>query len=117
MKPAVRLIAELNDPNLNQEKLRQKLEPEAGKYLDSYLMVEKPNASRSVLHSLLTNWLAGRECKVRFEIEVDGKIRSKEVTNLKELDELIGDGKTPSTLLRALGKAGQVPSAKKETTA
>jgi hypothetical protein len=107
MKPLVSLflIAGPNDPNPDQEKLRQKLEPEARKYLDSYFTVEEPNASRSVLHSLLTTWLGATGCKVRFEIAVDGEVKGKEVTSVEELNGLIGSGKTPATLLQALGGA------------
>ena len=45
--------------------------------------------------------------KVRFEIRVGGEVKRKEVTNLEELGELIGDGKTPVTLLQALGGTGR----------
>jgi len=107
MKPLVSLflIAGLNDPNPDHEKLRQKLEPEARKYLDSYFTVEVPNASRSVLHSFLTSWLRGRGRTVRFEIEVDGEVKGKEVTSVEELNDLTGPGKSPATLLQALGAA------------
>jgi hypothetical protein len=43
-----------NDPNPDQEKMRQNLEPEAQKYLSLHLKGGAPNASRSALHALLT---------------------------------------------------------------
>ena len=106
MKPRLFLIAGPNDPNPDQEKLRQKLEPEAQKYLESFITAKDiPNSSRFVLRTLLTEWLRGRGRKVRLEVEVGEEVKNKEVTNVKELDELVGDGKTPSTLLQALGSA------------
>ncbi|SRR5216683_1198469 len=111
MKPIVSLslVASLNDPRPDhQEEFRRKLEPEANEWLDCFFKEQNhPNSSRSVLHTLLaTGWLPARGRKVRFEIEVDGKVESREVTNVKELDEMIGDGRTPSTLLQALGGVG-----------
>jgi len=106
MKPLVRLslIAGVNDPSADHEILRQKLEPQAQKWLDSYLKAQEPNSSRSILRTLLaTGWLLVPGRKVCFELEVDGVVKSTEVTNVNELDELIGDHTTPSTFLQALG--------------
>ena|SRR6266849_1197862 len=112
MKPIVSLslVASLNDPRPDhQEEFRRKLEPEANEWLDCFFKEQNhPNSSRSVLHTLLaTGWLLARGRKVRFEIEVDGKVKSKEVTSVEELGGLIGDGKTTSTFLQALGGTGR----------
>lgn len=93
---SIQLIAGLNDPNPHQEKFRQKLQPEVQRYWDS-LFSKHPNSSRAVLHAYLATWLVGRGRKVR--------IGNKEVTNVEELNELLGYDKTLSTLLQALGSA------------
>lgn len=80
---------------------QQKLEPEAQKYLSAHLKGGSPNASRSVLNVLLTDWLL-RGHKVRFALEVDGKAKSKEVTSVEALNSLIGQDQTPATLLQGL---------------
>lgn len=105
MKPLVHvsLVGALNDPNQNQENLRLKLEPVAQKSLDAYFTAEEPSSSRSLLNTqLAAGWLVVDGRKVRFEAELDGATLCKEAANLKELDELIGDGKTPGSLLRFL---------------
>jgi hypothetical protein len=93
-----------NDPTPDQtEKMRQKLQPEVQKYLTTHLKAGSPNASRSALYALLRHWLVGQGRKVRFELEVDGNVKRKEVTRVEELNALIGQGETPATLLRAIG--------------
>jgi hypothetical protein len=109
------LIARANDPNADdQEKMREKLEPDAQRYLSAHLKAGPPNASRVVLHVLLQHWLLGRGRKVRFELEVDGKIKAKELMNVEELDALIGKGRTSAELLRAIGSCpetdGRIPA-------
>ncbi len=81
----------------------EKLEPQAQKYLNSYLKSETFNGPRSVLHEVLRHWVQYDRGKVRLEIDVDGKARRKEITSTAELDSLLGQGQTPSDLLRALG--------------
>ncbi len=67
------LVARPDDPNADdQEEMRQKLEPDAQKYLSAHLKGGTPNASRAVLHVLLEHWLLAHGRKVRFELEVDG---------------------------------------------
>src|ERR1700693_3975657 len=89
------LVARPDDPNSdNQEKMRQKLEPDAQRYLSAHLKGGPPNASRAVLRVLLEHWLLGRGRKVRVELEVDGKVKAKEVTQVEELNALIGQGRT-----------------------
>jgi len=69
-----------------------------------HFTAEEPSSSRSVLRTLLASgWLLVRGRKVRFEVDLNGETVSKEATSLKELDELIGNGKTPATFLRVLG--------------
>ncbi len=82
---------------------REKLEPQAQKYLNSYLKSETFNGPRSVLHAVLRHWVQYDRGQVRLEIDVDGKARRKEITSTAELDSLLGQGQTPSDLLRALG--------------
>jgi hypothetical protein len=102
------LVARLDDPNADdQEKMRQKLEPDAQKYLSTHLKGGPPNASRAVLHVLLQHWLLGRGRRVRFELEVDGKIKGKEVANVEELNSLIGQGRTAAELLQAIGSCAE----------
>jgi hypothetical protein len=85
---------------------RRQLEPQAQKNLDAFSEnQDRPNSARSVLRTILAAWLLGRGRKVRVQFELDGEIKSIEVTNVKELDDLIGDGKTPQTFLQALGNA------------
>jgi hypothetical protein len=81
----------------------RKLEVEAQKYLNSYLKAEAFNGPRSVLHEVLRRWVEYNRGKVRLEIEVDGKTRSKEIASSTELDNLLGQGQTPPDFLRALG--------------
>jgi hypothetical protein len=95
------LVAGLGDPMPDQA--REKLEADAQKYLNSYLKSETPSSSRPVLHELLRHWVEHRRGKVGLEIEVDGKSRRKEITRTEELDNLLGRGRTPADLLRALG--------------
>jgi hypothetical protein len=98
------LVARPDDPNADdQEKMRQKLEPDAQRYLSAHLKGGPPNASRAVLHVLLEHWLLGRGRKVRFELGVDGKIKAKEVTQVEELNALIGQGRTAAEFLQAIG--------------
>jgi hypothetical protein len=105
------LIARPADPDPDdQEKMRQKLEPDAQRYLSAHLKGGLANASRAVLHVLLQHWLLGRGRKVRFELEADGKIKVKEFTELEELNTLIGQGRTPTELLQAIGFATKADS-------
>lgn len=101
------LIARPDDPHAGDlERMRQKLEPDAQRYLSAHLKSGPPNASRAVLYVLLEHWL-GRGQKVRFDFEIDGKIKTKEVTNLEELDALIGKGRTGADLLRIIGSSAE----------
>jgi hypothetical protein len=103
------LVARPDDPNSDdQEKMRQKLEPDAQKYLSAHLKGGAPNASRAVLYVLLQHWLLGRGRRVRFELEVDGRIKAKDVTLVEELNALIGQGRTPAELLQAIGSCAAV---------
>ena len=103
------LVARPDDPNSdNQEKMRQKLEPDAQRYLSAHLKGGPPNASRAVLRVLLEHWLLGRGRKVRFELEVDGKVKAKEVTQVEELNALIGQGRTTAEFLQAIGSCAEV---------
>ena len=103
------LVPRLNDPRPDQqEEFRRKLEPEANEWLGWFFKGQSyPNSSRLVLHTILAAWLLPHERNVRFEIEVGRKVKSKEVTSVAELGELIGEGKTPSTILQALGGTGR----------
>ena len=103
---SVFLVPGPNDPTSNEE--RQKLEGETQRYLSLHLKGGSPNSSRSVLNALLTAWLAGRGRKVRFELTVDGPVRGKEVSTVEELNNLIGQGRTPTALLQALGAASSL---------
>lgn len=104
----VSLIARPDDPNADdQEKMRQKLEPDAQKYLSAHLKGVPPNASRAVLYVLLEHWLLGRGRKVRFELEIDGKIKAKDVTQAEELNALIGQGRTTAEFLQAIGSCAE----------
>jgi len=86
-----------------QEQGWQKLEADAQRYLSLYLKSETVNSSRSVLHEVLRHWVEYHRGTVRLEIEVDGKVRSKEINSTVELDNVLGRGQTPQELLRALG--------------
>src|SRR5258708_3527134 len=77
-----------NDPTPDRD--RERLQHEVQKYLSAHLKSTAPNASRSALCALLSAWLVGRGRRVRFEFDVDGKAKSKEVTAVEELDGLIG---------------------------
>lgn len=101
------LVAGPDDPNPDQEKLRQKLEPETQKYMESFFRAEVPNPYRWLPSLLEIGWFGGRGRKARLEIEVDGKVSCKEVVSVKELNDLIGPGKTPQTLLEAMMPVSQ----------
>ncbi len=90
-----------NDPTPDQE--RQKLQREMQKYLSQHLKGGMPNSSRVALYALTRVWLEGHRGSVRFEFEVDGEGKNKEVTTVEELNRLIGPGQTPQTFLQALG--------------
>jgi hypothetical protein len=90
-----------NDPTPDQE--RQRLQCDMQKYLSSHLKGGVPNSSRVALYAIARGWLEGHRGRVRFEFEVDGERRKKEITTVEELNTLIGPGQTPQTLLQALG--------------
>ena len=99
------LIAGQKEPSPSQDKLR--LEPAAQNQFDSYCQsfsIGRPFPP--VLPVSLTAWFE-RGCgrKVYFEIEPPftgvGEAKRIEVASKEELSDLIGDGKTLETLLRA----------------
>ncbi|HVI10115.1 MAG TPA: hypothetical protein VND65_17635 [Candidatus Binatia bacterium] len=80
------------------------LQRESQKYLNSHLKGGPPNASRSALSGILSGWISGAGRKVRFEIQLDGESKGKEISSKEELDKLIGRDQTPAAFLRALAK-------------
>jgi len=98
------LIVGRNDSDPNQQEMQRKLELEAQGWLDSFFTLE--GCDCSVLHTLLTaGWLGTHGRKVHFEIGPPlagiGEVKRLEVANKEELNDLIGNGKTVSTFLRA----------------
>lgn len=102
------LIAGPNDTGASHQERRQKLEPLFQGWLDPFVSGRVPNCS--VLIALLAaGWPLGHGRKARFEVGPPlteaGEVKGIEVANNKELNDLIGDGETPSTLLQALASA------------
>jgi hypothetical protein len=91
----------LNDRTPDQD--RQKLQNDLQKYLSTYLKGGSSNSSRVAFYALTRGWLEGYQGRVRFEFELDGQTRNKEVITVEELDSLVGPGQTPQSFLRALG--------------
>jgi hypothetical protein len=89
------------DPTPAQE--RQKLQRDVQECISSFLKGGAPNASRVFLYAVLRAWLEGHRGKVRFEFDVDGQSRRKEVITVEELTDLIGRDQTPQTFLCTIG--------------
>lgn len=87
--------------NSEHEGQRERLQAEAQKYLSAYLKGGVPNAS--TIHALLRAWLEGFG-QVRFELSMNGHVRSAGVSSVDELRELLGNGQTPASFLRALSQ-------------
>jgi hypothetical protein len=97
------LLGGVRDLNRDQEEAWQKLEAEAQKYLNSYLKSAMPGASLAILRAVLRHWIEFLRGRVRFEVDVEGKVGAREIARIEELDSLLGPSQTPATLLRTLG--------------
>ena len=101
--PRLSLIAGPNHAGPDQDKLQSAVQRSFDSYYNSF-STGKPFPPTFITH--LTWWFErGRARRVCFEIGPPltgvGEIKQIEVGNKEELNDLIGEGKTLSTLLRA----------------
>ncbi|HTW58023.1 MAG TPA: hypothetical protein VMD99_07835 [Terriglobales bacterium] len=99
----VRVYLDSGPSDLTPDLERQKLQRDLQKYLISYLKGGAPSAPRSAFYALTRAWLEGHRGRIRFEFEANGQTRSKEVTAVEELGNLVGPDQTPQTFFRGLG--------------
>jgi hypothetical protein len=96
------------DTNPSRQEWRTKLEPLLQGFVDPFAHGESSNCSafRALAKA---GWPLGHGRRMRFEIEAPftgaGQTKRVEVASEEELDDLIGDGTTLETLLRAFANA------------
>lgn len=90
-----------NDPTPDQK--RQKLQCDMQTYLSSFLKGGSSSSSRVAFYAIARAWIEGHRGGLRFEFEIDGEAKNKEIATVEELSRLIGPSRTPQSLLEALG--------------